>query len=251
MAPVPTHLEPFLLFDKYENLRLKIRSVIILDLPSDFPAIPTSAALKDLVCHGSLWVARTGACKLELHTNVHVESDGKYVFAAVLERSAWVFGHLALWSQLGLRLAREDDVSLPSNVAVFRLYHPSLHSSLLPPEGAQVAGFERLTCSLDFEHNSDEEFHRISRASVSASRKRKGERVREVPTLVCQSTEQDDELGVQKPPSGLVSSIHPTTVQVLDRLLGKSSLERLVEVGIMALVTGQLPAVFHMDYLDV
>ncbi|CRJ95597.1 hypothetical protein BN1708_002039 [Verticillium longisporum] len=288
MAPVPVHLEPFLLFDEYEIWRLKIRSVMILDLPGGCPAIPTSAALKDLVCQGSLWVARTGACRLELHTNVHVKSDGKHVLAAVLERAASVFGHLAvclpsrsqsatsdmaqLWSQLGVRLARDTDVCLPSNVAMFRLYHPSLHSSLLPPAGAQVAGFERLTCSLDFEHNSDEECHRISRASVQASRKKKEELAREVPTLACQSTEQDDDLGGHLPPAGHVNSIHLTTVQVLDRLLGKSTLERLVEVGTMALVTGQhksskgiklarqglpipltilVPAVFHMDYLTI
>ncbi|CRK44818.1 hypothetical protein BN1723_016399 [Verticillium longisporum] len=254
MAPVPIPLEPFLLFDEYDIWRLKIRSVMILDLPVGCPAIPTSAALKDLVCQGSLWVARTGACRLELHTNIHVKSDGRHVLAAVLERAASVFGHLALWSQLGVRLARDTDVDLPSNVAVFRLHHPSLHSSLLPPAGPQVAGFERLICFLDFERNSDEEFHRISRASMPASRKKKEELARKVPALVCQSKEQDDELGV------------------LERLLGKSSLERLVEVGTVALVTGQrksskgiklarqgmpiplttlVPAVFHMDYLAI
>lgn len=211
MAPVPIPLEPFLLFDEYDIWRLKIRSVMILDLPVGCPAIPTSAALKDLVCQGSLWVARTGACRLELHTNIHVKSDERHVLAAVLERAASVFGHLAvclpsrsqsatsdmaqLWSQLGVRLARDTDVDLPSNVAMFRLHHPSLHSSLLPPAGPQVAGFERLICFLDFERNSDEEFHRISRASMPASRKKKEELASKVPALVCQSTEQDDELG--------------------------------------------------------
>lgn len=55
-----------------------------------------------------------------------------------------------LWKSLGIQLNPLEDATLPFNVLSFAIDHPSLVSTLSPPEQVQVASLKRVCCSVHF-----------------------------------------------------------------------------------------------------
>ncbi|KAF5629330.1 hypothetical protein F52700_7651 [Fusarium sp. NRRL 52700] len=155
------------------NVELSASASINIDAPDGARHIATIRDLSSAVEDSHLWIARSGACCLE----VSITINGHPVLETFhLNAIAEAVGGCEVWGRLGVHLEpnRSCPVQLPGLLS-FSLQHPDLSSALVAPVSAYTTAFRKLTLSFDVRNVSQEEEEQPrKRLKTSKRRKKKG-----------------------------------------------------------------------------
>ncbi|KAF5685367.1 hypothetical protein FCIRC_3493 [Fusarium circinatum] len=265
------------------NIELSASASIIIDAPDGVRHIATIRDLSSAVEGSHLWIARSGACCLE----VSIAINGHPILDAFhLDAIAEAVGCCEVWSRLGVHLEpnRPCPIQLPGLLS-FSLQHPDLSSALVAPISAYTTAFRKLTLSIDVRNVSQEEERPRKCLKTSKRRKKRcnpKDRVKSCTESNLLSTlELADQQAIDsfmfslnspcEEGSGNASQTLPREdtikdVEVLKDLQSSSLIEILIEqlmlapersyrgyqvwgCGLSYCLTKLAPGVFHMPYL--
>ncbi|KAF4441263.1 hypothetical protein FACUT_2765 [Fusarium acutatum] len=155
------------------NVELSASASINIDAPDGTRHFATIRDLSSAVEDSHLWIARSGACCLE----VSIALNGHPILETEsLDAIAEVAGGCEVWGRLGIHLGpnRTYPVQQPGLLS-FSLQHPDLSSALVAPVSAYTTAFRKLMLSIDVRNVSQEEEHPRKRLKTSKRRKKRAE----------------------------------------------------------------------------
>ncbi|KAF5719102.1 hypothetical protein FMUND_4891 [Fusarium mundagurra] len=160
------------------NVELSASASINIDTPDGARHFATIRDLSSAVEDAHLWIARSGACCLEIsialngHPILETES---------LDAIAQAVRHCEVWGCLGVHLGpnRTYPVQQPGLLS-FSLQHPDLSSALVAPVSAYTTAFRKLMLSIDVRNVSQEEEHPRKCLKTSKRRKKRGKQKKRV-----------------------------------------------------------------------
>ncbi|RKK90533.1 hypothetical protein BFJ71_g11552 [Fusarium oxysporum] len=267
------------------NVELSASASINIDAPDGARHIATIRDLSSAVEDSHLWVARSGACCLE----VSIAINGHPILETFrLNAIAEAVSNCEVWGRLGVHL--EPNLSCPvqlPGLLSFSLQHPNLSSALVAPVSACTTAFRNLMLSIDVRNVSQEE-ERPRKCLKTSKRRKKRDKPKErvegrMESNLLDTLELIDQQAIDsfmsslnspcEKGSGNASQTLPredtiTDIKVLKDLQSSSLIEILFEqlmlapertyrgyqvwgCGLSYCLTKLAPGVFHMPYLKV
>ncbi|KAG5753637.1 hypothetical protein H9Q72_003339 [Fusarium xylarioides] len=267
------------------NVELSASASINIDAPDGARHFATIRDLSSAVEDSHLWIARSGACGLE----VSIALNGHPILETEsLNAIAEAVRGCEVWGRLGVHLGpnRTYPVQQPGLLS-FSLQHPDLSSALVAPVSAYTTAFRKLTLSIDVRNISQEEEHSRKCLKTSKRHKKRGKQKKRVEgciesnllgtlDLIDQQAIDSFMFSLNSPceegsgnTSQTLSQEHTIKdIKVLKDLQSSSLIEILFEqlmlapersyrgyqvwgCGLRYCLTKLAPGVFHMSYLKV